>query len=109
MRTLLRESLPTIEITESLVQHDMRRFISVELQDVLTIQNAEIKELIHVYLFIPTPLRADPWSTMTRPYMERKREDGNVETGMQYGGIFRTHRVPVFYLRLLQVPTTVRT
>ncbi|KAL6355839.1 hypothetical protein LRP88_09422 [Fusarium phalaenopsidis] len=50
MRTLLRESPPTIEITESLVQQDMRRFISVELQDALTIQNAEIEELVRTTL-----------------------------------------------------------
>ncbi|KAM6532663.1 hypothetical protein FALCPG4_005715 [Fusarium falciforme] len=50
MRTLLRESPPTIQVTESLVQHDMRRFISVELQDALTIQNAEIVELVRTTL-----------------------------------------------------------
>ncbi|RSL68872.1 hypothetical protein CEP53_002400 [Fusarium sp. AF-6] len=50
MRTLLKESPPTIEVTESLVQHDMRRFISVELQDALTIQNAEVEELVRTTL-----------------------------------------------------------
>ncbi|RSL66794.1 hypothetical protein CEP54_003561 [Fusarium duplospermum] len=50
MRTLLKESPPTIEVTESLVQHDMRRFISVELQDALTIQNAEVEALVRTTL-----------------------------------------------------------
>lgn len=50
MRTLLKESPPTIEVTDSLVQQDMRRFISSELQDVLTIQNAEIEDLVRTTL-----------------------------------------------------------
>ncbi|RSL92270.1 hypothetical protein CDV31_015226 [Fusarium ambrosium] len=50
MRTLLKESPPIIEVTESLIQHDMRRFISVELQDALTIQNAEVEELVRTTL-----------------------------------------------------------
>ncbi|KAL2692525.1 hypothetical protein Neosp_002935 [[Neocosmospora] mangrovei] len=50
MRTLLRESPPNIEVTESLIQQDMRRFIAVELQNALTIQNAEIEELVRTTL-----------------------------------------------------------
>ncbi|KAJ0417654.1 hypothetical protein BJY00DRAFT_199928 [Aspergillus carlsbadensis] len=46
IRTLLKESTLSLEITEDCTRSDMKRFIATELDDVLTIQSPETKRMV---------------------------------------------------------------